>query len=173
MSAGAAPIVVTFALDDAAQSFFDGLRRREFPPERNVLAAHLTAFHALPGEGLARWLGEVEQVLPREPLPMQVNGLRFLGRGVAYDLAGEAVEHLRAGLAAGWQDVLAPQDRQRWRPHVTVQNKVAPQRARELADRLAAGFQPFTAQAVGICLWHYRGGPWEPAARRDFHPVPS
>ena len=44
------PLIVTLTLDAPARERFDALRRRHFPPERNHLAAHLTLFHALPGE---------------------------------------------------------------------------------------------------------------------------
>lgn len=45
-------------------------------------------------------------------------------------------------------------------PHVTVQNKVAPQAARALLAELQAGFSPFTMRAEGLNLWRYLGGPW-------------
>src|SRR6476469_7699644 len=44
------PLIVTLLLDDAAQQRFDALRTAHFPAERNHLAAHVTLFHALPGE---------------------------------------------------------------------------------------------------------------------------
>ena len=44
------PLILTLVLDAASQAFFDRLRRQHFPPERNVLDAHLTLFHALDGE---------------------------------------------------------------------------------------------------------------------------
>lgn len=44
------PLIVTLALDEQAQARFDALRSRHFPPDRNVLDAHVTLFHALPGE---------------------------------------------------------------------------------------------------------------------------
>ena len=43
-----APIIVTALFDKADHAWFDALRRAHFPPERNVLAAHLTMFHHLP-----------------------------------------------------------------------------------------------------------------------------
>ena len=45
----AAPLIVTLKLDDAAQTYFNALRRQHFPPAINYLGAHLTLFHHLPG----------------------------------------------------------------------------------------------------------------------------
>jgi hypothetical protein len=50
MADAAQPLILTLALDGEAFAFFDGLRRAHFPPERNVVPAHVTLFHALPGE---------------------------------------------------------------------------------------------------------------------------
>ena len=41
------PLIVTLALDEAAEARFDGLRQEHFPLERNHLRAHVTLFHAL------------------------------------------------------------------------------------------------------------------------------
>ena len=43
-----APIIVTARFGRVDQAWFDALRQRHFPPERNHLAAHLTMFHHLP-----------------------------------------------------------------------------------------------------------------------------
>jgi hypothetical protein len=51
---------------------------------------------------------------------------------------------------------------------VTVQNKVEPEVARALHAELTAAFRPETALAAGFGLWHYRGGPWEPAGEFVF-----
>jgi len=45
-----AQLILTLALDGEAFALFDRLRREHFPPERNVVPAHVTLFHALPGE---------------------------------------------------------------------------------------------------------------------------
>ncbi len=93
---------------------------------------------------------------------MAVTGVRFLGRGVAYDLSSPEIDRLRGSLARSWASWLTAQDRQRHSPHVTVQNKVAPEVARALHSRLSAAFEPGSATARGLGLWRYLGGPWEP-----------
>ena len=168
MKAGPDPLVVTLLLDQATQTRFDDLRRRHFPPERNHLAAHVTVFHALPGEREDAVLDDVAELAPAAPLPLRVTRVRSLGRGVAYDLEGGEVAALRARLAERWAPWLTPQDRQRWRPHVTVQNKVDAAVARDLHARLEREFVPVGAEATGLAVWRYRGGPWEPVAERLF-----
>jgi 2'-5' RNA ligase len=169
LTAAYAPLIVTLAFDDASFAHFDALRRRHFPAERNVIPAHLTLFHHLPGERepeIAERLREIAREAP--PLTLQVTGLRSLGRGVAFALASEALSALRARLARDWADGLTPQDRQNFRAHVTIQNKVSSQAARALHATLQAGFAPFSVQATGLLLWRYRGGPWEAAGTFPF-----
>ncbi|WP_201743893.1 2'-5' RNA ligase family protein [Hymenobacter busanensis] len=157
-----APLILTLTLDAPAQAFFDELRQRHFPPERNYLHAHLTLFHHLPGAHLAELVQQLSVLAQHQPpLPLRVAGLQFLGRGVAYRLDGPAVEALHRELQRQWWEQLTPQDQQRRRPHVTIQNKVAPDVARALHEHLAAEFEPFGAQGIGLQLWAYRGGPWE------------
>jgi len=162
------PLVVTLLLDDEAQERFDRLREAHFPPERNHLAAHVTLFHALPGEHLDAVRSDLVRAADGEAFDVAVTGLRFLGRGVAFTLESPELGALRAELAAAWQPWLTPQDRQRHAPHVTVQNKVEPAVARALHDRLLAGFVPHRVPARGLGLWRYLGGPWEPLEELPF-----
>jgi 2'-5' RNA ligase len=162
------PLVVTLLLDDDAQRRFDRLRAEHFPPERNHLAAHVTLFHALPGEREDAVAADLAAAAARPPFDVAVTGVRFLGRGVAYTLASTGLTELRRDLAVAWEPWLTPQDRQRHAPHVTVQNKVDPAVARALHARLSAAFEPGTVGARGLGLWRYLGGPWEPVARYPF-----
>jgi 2'-5' RNA ligase len=165
----ALPLILTLAMDDASFAHLDGLRRAHFPPERNLIPAHVTLFHHLPGEELAAICRTLAS-LARTTAPVQVEagGLQFLGRGVAIRLASPELSALRAGLAREWTPWLGPQDRQSWRPHVTIQNKVPPDEARRLHEELGRSFRPFTIEGTGLTLWHYRGGPWEHAASLTF-----
>ncbi len=156
------PLVLTLALAPDAQARFDELRTRWFPAARNHLGGHVTLFHALPGAELAevgRTLADVAG--STAPFDVGVTGVRLLGRGVALDLAAPELTRVHAELARAFQPWLTRQDRQRFVPHVTVQNKVEPAAAAALAADLTAGFSPWTAGATGIELWWYRGGPWE------------
>ena len=170
MTPDADPLIVTLLLDEATQARFDDLRRRHFPPERNHLVAHVTMFHALPGDRVDSVLADLTAAAPPEPLGLLVSGVRFLGRGVAFELEGADAVALRTSLAARWGAWLTPQDRQRWRPHVTVQNKVDAATAKALHADLAQAFAPEPAAGTGLALWRYRGGPWEPVAEVPFAP---
>lgn len=157
-----APLILTLRLDEASAGYFDGLRQRHFPPERNHLKAHVTVFHKLPGEERAQLQRDLEEVAKgASGFAVAVAGLRSLGRGVAFRLEAPEAQRLRGELARRWQPWLGPQDSQGWTPHVTVQNKVTGDAARRLLEELQAGFAPFEAQAEGFDLWAYRGGPWE------------
>jgi hypothetical protein len=63
---------------------------------------------------------------------------------------------------------LGAQDARGWRPHVTIQNKVAPRVARELARSLERGFAPRPLAITGLSLHRYLGGPWETLATYKF-----
>ncbi|AWB24169.1 2'-5' RNA ligase family protein [Methylobacterium currus] len=163
------PLILTLELDEAAFAEFDGQRRRYFPPALNRIPAHVTLFHHLPGEeerGIVETLAA--EVRAEGPLPVKVASLRFIGRGVAYALESPRLSSLRGRLAAGFAPWLTPQDRQGYRPHVTVQNKVAPEEARALHRELGAAFVPREITGTGLLLWRYLGGPWEARGRFPF-----
>ena len=162
------PLIVTLLVDDAAQERFDRLRAAHFPARAFRLAAHVTLFHALPGDQVGTVAEALATVAARRPFGVAVTGVRMLGRGVALDLEAPELTALRASLAAVFGPWLTRQDQQWSRPHVTVQNKVEPAVARQLHASLAATFQPESITAVGLGLWHYRGGPWEPEGEFPF-----
>jgi 2'-5' RNA ligase len=157
-----APLILTLQFDERSFAFFDKQRRRYFPPERNFIPAHLTLFHALPGEQLETIQRDLKgRASDQKLFTLDVTGLRPLGRGVAYALASAELTDMRRHFAQIWNDWLKPQDRQNHNPHVTVQNKVDPTQARALLEDLSDGFTPFQVEAIGMELWWYRGGPWE------------
>ncbi len=163
------PLILTLTLDEEAAAFFEARRRAYFPPERNKVPAHLTLFHQLPGDELDRVedvLADLAAVTPA--LPLTVSGLRFMGAGVAYEIEAPALVALRRAIAAEFASALTGQDGQPFKPHVTIQNKVAPKKAKELHETLIAFFSPFAATGIGLDLWHYRGGPWQHHAHFAF-----
>lgn len=163
------PLILTAELDAASFEWFDALRRRHFPVARNQVPAHLTLFHALPGDALHQIVERLSAATAdMPPLDARVSGLRFLGRGVAYVISSPGLERLRAELVEMWRDRLAPQDRASFRAHVTIQNKADPADARALHDQLLHGFQPFDARLEALRLWRYLGGPWAAEGRFPF-----
>ena len=164
-----APLILTLQMDEAAFATFDGLRRRHFPEALNHIPAHATLFHHLPGDNIAGVTETVTALARSEALPeVAVTGVRFTGRGVAYALESEALSAFRGRVAAAFRDDLTAQDRQGWRPHITVQNKVSPGKARALHAALSQSFEPLHFRAPGVLLWRYLGGPWERVATIAF-----
>lgn len=160
MTDAAAPLIVTARLDAATFARFDGLRRAHFPPALNQLPAHLTLFHHLPGDALGEVVDASVEAVREAPFALRVSGVRSLGRGVAFALESSLLAQARAAIARRFAGRLTRQDEQGFRPHVTVQNKVSPDEARALLAELSAGFTPFDAQATGLLVWRYLGGPW-------------
>ncbi len=152
--------VLTLQLDPDSQDFFERLRTAHFPPERNHIPAHVTLFHTLPDtpEILHRLASTAAST---GTFNVQITGLRSLGRGVAYTLQSPRLQALHASLASHFQDHLTPQDRQKFMPHIVVQNKATPEQARTLLAELRQTFTPFQVQARALNLWHYLGGPWQ------------
>jgi hypothetical protein len=156
------PLILTLKLDDATFAYFDDLRRVYFPPERNFLAAHLTMFHHLPGDELEKIKDDAKRVCTEfAEFSLVFPEWRSLGRGVAVRVESQKLMHLRAAFSAIWHEHLKPQDRQKFQPHITVQNKVAPDEARTLLAKLSAESLPPCGTAKGVALWHYLGAKWK------------
>ena len=156
------PLILTAALDAVSGRVFQDLRDRYFPPRLNIVPAHLSLFHHLPGEAQADIL-DVLRAEGGSTLPFTAAGLRFLGRGVAVEILCPQLAEARKALESRWAAWLTPQDRQGFRAHVTVQNKVSPAEARTTMEHLSGRVVDLAGTVVGLDLWHYRGGPWERA----------
>ena len=130
------------------------------------VGAHVTLFHALPAEPDVA--AELAGAARRPPFAVRVFEVVSLGRGAAYRLEAAALTAVHAALRARFADRLTRQDAQPFRPHVTVQNKVAPAVARETVAALRAAFSPYEVAATGLALWRYAGGPWEPVDTYPF-----
>ncbi|HEX9903512.1 MAG TPA: 2'-5' RNA ligase family protein [Propylenella sp.] len=162
LDAVAAPLVLTVEMDGDAFAFFDDLRRRHYPAERNMIPAHVTLFHRLPG-GRAR---EIKALLAKvaagqKTVHVAVGDVKALERGVAIFLHSPQLHALRDALATEWWPWLTDQDKAGFRPHVTIQSNVGAARARATMQALSEGFRPRQIRAVGLHLWRYRGGAWE------------
>lgn len=156
------PLILTAKLDETAQTSFDALRQRYFPAHRNLVPAHLSLFQQLPGRNLQQVRADLEEVCSEfAPFAARVDGLRFLGKGVAYTLDSPELRALHRQLSRGWEPFLEAQDLQGLSAHITVQNKVSPHDARRLYEYLDANFAPTVAVVEGVSLWRYLGGPWE------------
>ena len=165
----AGALIVTAEIAQPDFAWLEGLRRRHYPPERNWVPAHLTLFHALPPSAVGELRARLAE-LARGPRPsVWIEGLMDLGGGgVAFRVVSPELDRLREELADGLHGLLGAQDGGGWRPHITIQNKVAPKEARALKAALEQGFAPRPLAIGGLGLHRYLGGPWETLARFSF-----
>ncbi len=168
------PLIVTARIAEKDLKPFDRLRRAHFPPDRNFLRAHLTIFYRLPGEYEARIVDALERAAESvRSETAEISGVRHLGAGVAFVIACPALEAIRRSLKSTFINWLGSQNMQTWRPHITIQNKVARVKADELYRDLQARFEPWSIEIVGLDLWAYLGGPWQHLAFAPFGSSPQ
>ncbi|RIV79808.1 2'-5' RNA ligase family protein [Pelagerythrobacter aerophilus] len=167
--AAPAPLIVTAELPPDIHRWATRLRAAHYPPERNMLEAHVTLFHALPPgsedevrDRLARLAAEYA------PVAVRLEGVMSLGTGTALHLTSPDMLALRSDLAAQFHGLLTSQDAHEPRLHITIQNKASPQAARDLQRTLSAEVEPRTFTFSGLALHRYRGGPWEFVKRWAF-----
>lgn len=156
-----APFIVTAEMPGDIFAWSNALRREHFPPERNVLAAHVTLFHSFAPslrEDLLRTLGEYAAVFaPPEAL---AEGLMNLGKGTALAVRSPGMLAIRERIAERFHGALTSQDQHTPRLHITIQNKVTPDEARRLQRELE-GYPPRAFCFTGLGLHIYRGPHWE------------
>ncbi len=165
------PLILTLTLEADAAAFFNTLRKQYFPPSINYIDAHLTLFHHLPPnettirDDLQAWSKMCI------PIDLQVTEVKSIGKGVAYKVEAPELLQLHKAMQAKWKQWLTPQDSQKRWPHITVQNKVSQEVARQTLQTLQASFQPFTMTGIGFSLWTYEGGPWKHLEDYLFQPA--
>ena len=164
----AGALIVTAEIAQRDFSWIEGLRRAHYPPDRNRVPAHLTVFHSLPPSAETELQRRLSRVV-RRPAPMaRIEGLMDLGGGVAFRIVSLDLDRIRDELASGLHGLLGAQDSGGWRPHVTIQNKVAPKLARALKLSIEQGFVPRPLAIAGLGLHRYLDGPWERIAVYPF-----
>ena len=169
VSAGDAPLILTAELPPELHRRYTDLRTRHFPPERNYLEAHVTLFHAIPGQcesELRGYLAQLSAEVP--PVRGQVEGLMSLGGGTAIKLSSPDLLAVRDEIADHFRGMLTQQDQHRPRLHVTIQNKVTSKEAKALQADLAGLIETREFAFPGLALYIYRGGPWEFVRRFAF-----
>jgi hypothetical protein len=157
----AGALIVTAELVAEDFAWLDALRRRHYPPERNQVPAHLTVFHALAPSAEEEARRRLAAHSARAAPAARIAGLMDLGGGVAFRVVSDDLDAIRDELADDLHGLLGAQDSGGWRPHITIQNKVAPKVARELLGSLEREFQPRPLRLAGFGLHRYLGGPWE------------
>ena len=161
VAAAGGAIILTATFGDGDNGWLQELRRTHYPPERNRVPAHLTLFRQLPPSLQAELGTRLARAAASRPPFAMVAGVMDLGEGTALRIESEDLARIRDELAEAFHGLLTPQDAAPWRPHVTIQNKVAPREARALQQQLRATFQPRPLAIKGLAAWRYRDGPWE------------
>lgn len=156
------PLILTLKFDEVSFKLFDELRQKYFPPERNFLSAHITLFHHLPGEELENICQTLKEICDKTgEFEIAFTEWRFLGKGSAMTVESAELNILHGKLARNWSDWLTRQDSQKFKPHITVQNKVAPDEAKILFAELSENWEMRIGTAKGLSLWSYLGGHWK------------
>jgi hypothetical protein len=164
----AGALIVTAELAAADLAWLDRLRHDHYPAERNRLPAHLTMFHALPPSAETELRSRLSWLAGAKPPHAKIEGLMDLGGGAAFRVVSPDLGRLRDELAGDLHGLLGAQDSGGWRPHVTIQNKVAPKVERALVMSLERDFRPRRLAISGLGLHRYIGGPWERIAVYPF-----
>ena len=164
----AGALIVTAEIGASDFAWIDRLRRMHYPPERNLVPAHLTIFHALPPSAEREVRGRLSRMAQGTPPVARIEGLSDLGGGVALRIVSADLERIRDELAEDLHGLLGAQDSSGWRPHVTIQNKVPPRLARAVKESLERGFETRILGISGLGLYRYLGGPWERIAVYPF-----
>ena len=164
----AGALIVTAEIAQRDFSWLEGLRRAHYPPERNRVPVHLTLLLALPPSAEIELRSRLGRVV-RQPAPeATIAGLMDLGGGVAFRVVSPGLDRIREELCAELHGLLGAQDSGGWRPHITIQNKVAPKIARALKQALERNFKLRPLAIGGLGLWRYLDGPWERVADYPF-----
>ncbi|MDB6162482.1 MAG: hypothetical protein JWO04_6188 [Gammaproteobacteria bacterium] len=159
--------VVTLRMDEVSFARLDVLRTRYFPPDINSLPAHLTLFYALTDEQVSR-LPAAGTGLAVGSIPLEFVRPILIGHGVAIEVAGRELSDLHVRLTEVLGHGLTRQDRQPFRPHVTIQNKVTREAAKVTFSGVAHGFSPWAGHGIGLDVWRYLGGQLAPQLQLSF-----
>jgi 2'-5' RNA ligase len=158
----AVSLVLTLEMDGESFAAFDGLRRRYYPPGRNIVPAHVTLFHRLPGDRSREIKAYLKQVAASQR-PIEISAIepKITERGVAIFLQSSQLHALRDDLAREWWPWLADQDQTGFRPHVTIQANVSESEAGRTLREIRSTFRAPKIRGIGLHLWRYRDGPWQ------------
>jgi hypothetical protein len=164
----AGPIIVTALFGDGDNGWLQELRRANYPADRNQVPAHLTLFRQLPPSAAAELSARLAAATAAPAPDARIAGVIDLGEGTALRVESPALALIRGDLADAFHGLMTPQDLSPWRPHITIQNKVAPREARRLQRHLRATFAPRPLAIRALATWRYQGGPWEPLKTHPF-----
>ncbi len=162
------PLIVTALFGPGDDGWIQQLRRENYPAALNRVPAHLTLFRQLPPSLERELSSRLSEATDTPPPPARITAILDMGGGTGLRVESEALVALRDSLAYAFHGLLTPQDQGAWQPHITIQNKVESRDARQLQQRLRAGFEPRPLAIRALASWRYAGGPWEPLKIHPF-----
>lgn len=155
------PLIVTLKISEPAYAYFNSLRHRYYPAALNIVPAHVSLFHNLPGEELNSIRCSLRTLCTQTPaLALSAIAPRLLGNGISIAVEGKTLLTCQKQLSVLWNEWLTPQDRQGYRPHITIQNKVSKEHALDSFAQIEKTFLPVVFTGDGINLWSYLNGLW-------------
>ncbi len=164
----AGALIVTAEIAHRDFSWLMGLRRANYPSERDQVPAHLTMLYAVAPSAESELCARASLIVQRKPPRAEIAELMDLGGGVAFRVVSNDLDDIRSELAYDLHGLVSSQDKGGWRPHITIQNKVAPKVARALKESLERNFTARSLAISGIGIHRYLGGPWERVAVYPF-----
>ena len=151
--------ILSVLMDQKTQQRLNEWRKQYFPESINYLQAHITLFHKLDLHKFA----SMDQLpaQPKNKLELSFDKVYFLGKGFAIETLCPPLLEFHLKFQKVYFSELSKQDQQTKKLHVTLQNKVPPDKAKIDFEEFKAQFQGFKGEAIGLSLHHYLGGPWQ------------
>jgi hypothetical protein len=128
----------------------------------------LTLFRSLPPSAAAEVRRSLARAVAVPAPPASIDAVMDLDGGAALRVRSEQLCEIRDSLADEFGGLLTSQDRGRWTPHITIQNKAGERSARALLNQLRANFEPRPLNIAGLQLVRYADSEWEPLASWRF-----
>ena len=156
------PLLVTAELPPDILAWADRLRRAHYPPDRNRIAAHVTLFHGLPPSAETEIRAMLARIAAAYPSPhARISGIMPLGGGTAVKVHSPEMVAIHDELATTFHGLLTQQDSHPLVLHITVQNKVSREEARQLQEALRQALESREFTFPGLALHVYRDGLWD------------
>ena len=160
------PLIITLEMDKTNHDYFTHLRNLHFPGHANYLEAHITLFYHLPSDQ-PLIIDVIKESAKHKPMNLEITQVSNFGNAVAFIVNSPALSTLHGRLQKAFSPFLISQDRNKLRPHITVQNKVTAFKAKQTHELLSRDFTPFAIKGIGLKTWSYLKGPWR---EREFFP---
>jgi 2'-5' RNA ligase superfamily len=156
--------VLTLLLSHTLAGPMEVLRRRHFPVERNKVPAHISVFRALPESRLEQ-IKSTLTALANSTSPYEICTSRVMrnhsGVAMRMDIPSERkTRKIWEQLMRQWR-FLSTQDREIWRGHWTIMNRVQEWAKIQQAEYELKKLEETKGQVRGLTLWRYEDdGTW-------------